>query len=157
MGRNLFGASKPIIANTEPWWDRRRLIQIQFPDHTGAEERSAERTSIVRIEDMAGEFTVTREMLIALCDAVLTKELQPGVLETVGFALMASDRFTWDGEQILGDVIADWSCPEINYPLNVESVRLFRAWLTEENPYPVKPDLPVVRAQVVSVRRKERI
>ena len=82
-------------------------------DLAGAEERSAERTSIVRIEDMAGELTVTREMLMALCDAVLTKSLEPGVLETVGFALMASDRFTWDGEQTLGDVIADWSCPEL--------------------------------------------
>lgn len=126
-------------------------------DLAGAEKRIAEHTSLVRIEDMAGEFTVTREMLIALCDAVLTMELETGVLETVGFALMASDRFTWDGEQVLGDVIADWSCPEVNYPLNLESVRLFRAWLTEEKPYPVKPDLPVARAQVVSVRRKERV
>ncbi len=123
----------------------------------GTEERIAERTSLVRIEDMAGEFSVTREMLIALCDAVLTRDLQPDALSTVGLALMASDRFIWDGEQILGDVIADWSCPEINYPLNPESVRLFRAWLTEEKPYPGKPVLPVGNKQVVSVRRKERV
>jgi hypothetical protein len=34
MGRKLFGASKPIIASTELSWNRRRLIQIQFSDHT---------------------------------------------------------------------------------------------------------------------------
>jgi len=72
---------------------------------------------------MAGAFPVLPEMLIALCDAALTKDLEPCALVTVGFALTASDRFTWHGEQILGDVIADWCSPEINYPLNPESVR----------------------------------
>jgi hypothetical protein len=62
----------------------------------------------------------------------LDGDLEPGALATIGFVLMASDRFTWDGEQVLGDVIADWSCPETNYPLTLENVRLFRAWLLEE-------------------------
>jgi hypothetical protein len=32
---NFFGVSKSIIASTEQWWNHRRLIQIQFSDHTG--------------------------------------------------------------------------------------------------------------------------
>jgi len=70
---------------------------------------------------------------------------------------MASDKFTWNEEDVLGDIIADWSCPEINYPLNMDSVSQFRAWLTDEKPYPAKPLMAGGRTRLVSVRRKEKI
>jgi len=80
-------------------------------------------------------------MAVALCDAVLKGDLPADGLRTIGFALMASDRFHWDGDKdaVLPDVIGYWSCPEINYPLTVENVQRFRAWLTRTEPYPAKP------------------
>src|SRR6266700_942529 len=88
--------------------------------------------SRVRIEDMDESFTVTRPMLIAVCDAVVAGSLPPQELRTIGFALESSDKFEWDGDadELVADVIADWSCPEINYPLTVENVARFRAYLT---------------------------
>src|SRR5438094_5779953 len=79
--------------------------------------------SRVRIEDMDESFTVTRPMLISLCDAVVAGSLPPQELRTIGFALESSDKFEWDGDadELVADVIADWSCPEINYPLTVEN------------------------------------
>lgn len=68
---------------------------------------------------MGTDFSVTRDMVIRLCDSVLNRELEASALATIGFALMASDRFAWNADDILGDVIADWSCPEINCPLTV--------------------------------------
>ena len=65
--------------------------------------------SRVRIEDMDESFTVTRPMLISLCDAVVAGSLPPQELRTIGFALESSDKFEWDGDadELVADVIAD--------------------------------------------------
>jgi len=112
-------------------------------DVAGSTKQTSEIVSVVSIVDMDGEFTVTSDLAIKLCDAVLRGEIPPGALETIGFALSASERFCWDGDldEVLAEVIADWSCPEINYPLTLENVVRFRAWLMKTEPYPVKPPL----------------
>jgi hypothetical protein len=112
-------------------------------DVAGSTKQTSERASIVSIEDMDDEFPVTSDLTIKLCDAVLVGELPPDALETIGFALIASEKFSWDGDsdEVLAEVIADWSCPEINYPLTLENVERFRAWLMRSEPYPAKPCL----------------
>jgi hypothetical protein len=112
-------------------------------DVENAIEQTGPKNFVVPIEDMEKEFTVTADMAVELCDAVLENRLPPGALEAIGFALMASDRFTWDGDsdEVLASVIADWAAPGINYPLSRENVRNFRAWLTRVMPYPAKPPL----------------
>jgi hypothetical protein len=124
-------------------------------DLKGSEQRVSDIQSIVEIEDMQEEFVVTRGMAVALCDAVLSEQLEPSALATIGFALMASDKFSWDGEDVLGEIIADWSCPEINFTLNMENVRQFRAWLIEQEPYPVRPSVAAGSPKIISVRRKK--
>ena len=126
-------------------------------DLNGSEERVSDIESVVNIEDMQEELVVTREMAVALCDAVLSEELAPSALATIGFALMASEKFMWDGEDVLGDIIADWSCPEVNYTLNVENVRKFRAWLTGREQYPEKPSVTADSMRIISVRRKKTL
>ena len=105
------------------------------------DERAGKMVSKVFIADMDAEFTVTAAMAISLCDAVLNGELPADALRTIGFALMASDKFKWDGneDEVLAEVIADWSAPEINYALTPENVARFSAWLTRTEPYPPKP------------------
>jgi hypothetical protein len=70
-------------------------------------------------------------MLVSLCDAVLSRKLPALELSTIGFALEASERFVWDGEDLIGWIIDDWACPEINYPLTLENVQRFKSWLLE--------------------------
>ena len=109
-------------------------------DLEGPDERLSAVATVTRIHDMDRDFAVRRDMAIRLCDSVLNRELEAAALGTIGFALMASDRFTWDADDILGDIIAYWSCcPEINYPLTVENVRRFRAWLSGDEQYSLKP------------------
>ena len=88
------------------------------------------RFSSQRIVDMTSNFELRPEHLVKLCDAVLAGELEPKDLETIGFCLIASDHFVWDGDISPGDVVTetvhDWSAPEINYPLTQDTVQKFR-------------------------------
>ena len=102
---------------------------------------------------------MTATMGIKLCDAVLAGELPAEALRTIGFALQASDKFYWDGDEdeVLASVIADWSCPEVNYPLTLENVARFRVWLMRVEPYPEKPQKELKGGRIISVHQKKRV
>jgi hypothetical protein len=110
-------------------------------DVAGSIETISSISSRISIEDMGSEFSVTRPMLVSLTDAVLAGTLPPDSLGTIGFALQTSDKFVWDGDsdELVANVISDWSCPEINYPLTRQNIAKFRAWLTGAEPYPARP------------------
>ena len=105
-------------------------------DIQGTAKRFGGIVTVQRVEEMEGEQEVTRPMLIALCDAVLAGELPPR-LSDIGLALVQSDHFVWNAEEdeLLGDIIYDWSEPAMNYPLTLENVLRCRAWLLNETPY----------------------
>jgi hypothetical protein len=85
--------------------------------------------SSVAIEDMQTSAVVSRQHLIMLCDAFLSTALTAEGLNTIAFALIASDRFEWE-DDIISEVLSDWSAPEINFPLNDKTIRMHRSWLT---------------------------
>jgi hypothetical protein len=125
-------------------------------DVAGSIKRAGPKASVVSIEDMDKDFVVTADMAVRLCEAVLREELLPDALHTIGFTLMASDKFQWDADdEVLASVIADWSCPEVNYPLTLESVQRFRTWLMRTDPYPAKPHLTGNRGKAISVTEKK--
>jgi len=130
-------------------------------DISGSTKQSTPTVSMTFVEDMDSDFRVTCEMGVALCEAVLSGDLPAESLRTIGFALEASDRFHWDGDEdeVLASVIADWSCPEINYPLTIENVARFRAWLMRIEPYPPKgkPASTKQSDRLISVHEKKRI
>jgi hypothetical protein len=80
-----------------------------------------------------GEFEVTREHLVKLCDEVISGKLSATDLNTIAFAIIASDYFTWDGHSIEGgrvaNVIFEWENPEIGYDITVKNVRLWKEYL----------------------------
>jgi hypothetical protein len=125
-------------------------------DVAGSKKQIGPINWIVQIEDMEGELEVTRPMLVALCDAVLAQQFPTEQLSTVGFALIASDKFTWDGEDVVGGVIHDWSCPEVNYPLTLDNVTRFKNWLLELEPYPPKPPLQATPKNGSLISRTEK-
>jgi hypothetical protein len=88
------------------------------------------------IVDMVGDFEVQPHHLVRVCDAVLDGGIQPGLLEAIGFCLVASDAFHWDGDSPEGgrvaEVVYDWSAPEINYPLTHPNVTAWRRRLLGE-------------------------
>jgi hypothetical protein len=110
-------------------------------DVAGSRKKLSSVVSRIAMEDMDTEFVIRRPMLISLCDAVLEGSLPPDALAVIGFALEASDKFEWDSDEddLVAEVIADWSCPEINYPLTIDNVRRFKGWLTGTESYPARP------------------
>jgi len=129
---------------------REEVLRQFFEGKASAEELAADVAgstksvggvvSYQKVEEMESDFRVNRSMLVALCDAVLAGRLAPELLHEIGFALSASDRFVWDADddELASDLISDWSSPEISYPLTIENIRRCKAWLTNEEPYPVK-------------------
>jgi len=109
-------------------------------DVCGSVVQSGSVDSSVQIEDMDEELELRRDHVIRLCDAASSKILPPESLTAVAFALMASDAFYWDDEAI-SVVIADWSAPEINYPLTAETLVMHRSWLTGLATPPQRPTL----------------
>ena len=115
-------------------------------DLAGITTRTSHDLFTHRIVDMDSGFMVSAAHLIALCDAVLAGDLPPQELRVIGFALQASDRFQWDfdspeGERI-GETLADWSSPEINYPLTLGNVAKFRHRLVTGEETFTRADVP---------------
>lgn len=101
------------------------------------------------------DFDLTRENLVALCDAAIDSDIDGESVSAIAFAILASDRFIWE-DDVISEVLNDWSCPEINFPLAPPTYQMHRRWLKGEEIPPVRPPLPRDRARgrVVSIRRK---
>jgi hypothetical protein len=114
--------------------------------------------STVQIEDMMEQFELQREHVILLCDAALSMRLSPESLNALAFALMASDAFWWDDE-VISEVIADWSAPEINYPHTTETLTMHRGLLTGLASLPGRVLLPADSrpGKLISTRTKVHI
>jgi hypothetical protein len=86
------------------------------------------------VDDLVEPLVVTAAHLVSLCDAVLAGDLSTGDLETVAFAIVASDGdFTWEANSEFGRrvdaTIHDWSTPAINYSMDHGTVEKFRVRL----------------------------
>jgi hypothetical protein len=105
-------------------------------------ESSAERLDAISqqisVKDMATDFLITRDMGIRICDSVLCGKLESAAVRLLAFVILTSDRLTWGDDDLLGEVLYDWSCPEVNYPLSLENMNLFRSWLDGNSAYPAK-------------------
>ena len=129
-------------------------------DIAGSTRRVGGLVSYQTVEEMGGEFRVLRPHLLQVCEAVLSGKLAAQNLKEVGFCLLSSDHFVVDADEdeLASEVIHDWSCPEVNYPLTLESVKRFKNWLTGEEPYPQKPPEAVsYEGKLISVTVKKSI
>lgn len=85
------------------------------------------------IEEAHGTFVVKPAHLLRVCDAVLAGHLDPEHLRIIGFCVLASDFFEIPGDPVIAGVVAgianEWATPEVNLPLTVRSVRLWRSSL----------------------------
>ncbi len=103
-------------------------------DLKGSQERTGYDTINVYIESIAeGGFQVKTKHLEKLCDAFLNKIINSENLNTIGFALMASDFFEWDTNtksgKIIGEVISDWDNTSIGYEITDKNVWHWQRYL----------------------------
>jgi hypothetical protein len=90
-----------------------------------------------RIRDMVNSFEVEPIHLVKVCDAYLDGELLAGDLQSIGFGLIASESFVWDGESACGEKVTmvanDWATAETSCPVNIENVKEWRLYLLGES------------------------
>jgi hypothetical protein len=114
----------------------RRYFAAEVPasvlveDLRGSVTRLDDVVETVAIEDMQVSFVVSRRHVVMLCDDFLGKAINAESLSTLAFGLIASDRFEWD-DDVVSEVLSDWSAPEINFPLNDETITMHRNWLVD--------------------------
>lgn len=153
LARDLRGAIRPLSRVS-------RYIKIKqlARDWRAGAQSGPEVYRYIAIKDMKGTFQLARPMLISCCDAVLAGGLEPGMLQAIGFTLIASDTFDFPPEEddLFRCVVADWSAPEVNYPLTLENVHRFRRWLLEEEPYPPKPTNAPTGGNIISYLEKRK-
>ena len=83
----------------------------------------------VLTDDLSADFVVAADHLVALCDAVVRRQIKPEHLEVIASVLVRSERFTWDpttaSGSLVSKVIYAWEAPEINYLLSGATVKKF--------------------------------
>jgi hypothetical protein len=99
-------------------------------DLAGTTERVGFDSYRHHMTDLEEDFPIESAHLVRLCDAVLAGTVPTEALADVGFGMIASDHFLWDTDSPdghrVGDTLYDWSSPEINFPLNAQTVAKFR-------------------------------
>ena len=108
---------------------------VSAVEHTGNDSRR------IHIEDLEEDFEITSSMALKLCDALIDGRLDPEALAVIGFTVIASDHLEWpEDDDVLGEILYDWSSPEINYQLTPSNLQRCRRWLLREEAYPSKPE-----------------
>lgn len=106
----------------------RTTVEELDADLRGSVIELGDRVSAVQIADMTDTFELTRQHLIMLCEAMIRNILEAEALSTIAFALLASDTFHWEDE-VVSEVLSDWSAPEINFALSLQTINMHREWL----------------------------
>jgi hypothetical protein len=115
-------------------------------DLKGAVTRTSHDVHRQTITDMEAAFSLSSTHLVSLCDAVLADQLPPSDLSVIAFCLVASEHFQWDADtpegRLVEEMLYEWDSPEINYPLNLQTVAKFRRrLLTREDTF-TRADIP---------------
>ena len=80
-----------------------------------------------------GDFLLTRQHLLKLCDLTIDKKIEGGLLENISDWLIFSDYFNWDNEskdgEIVSETIFEWANPTINYEINDLNLTLWKEYL----------------------------
>ena len=101
-------------------------------DLRGAQQKTSHAVTSVYIEpiEKGGEFEVTREHLIRLCNEAISGRLPLEDLNTIAFAIFTSEYFTHNQDDEIADrVLFDWDNPGIGFPLTHDNMKKWKLLL----------------------------
>ena len=119
------------------YFDNKVTVDILATDLKDSQKKTSYDVITVYVDKIneTGEYEITRDHLIKLCDDTINGLLTTTDLNTIAFALIASDYFTWNQDdetadgKIINNTIDDWDNPDIGFPLTMENLGLWRKYL----------------------------
>jgi hypothetical protein len=115
------------------------------------------RETTIEIEDMTSIYSINRENMLVLCNAGADGTLPGEAISAIAFMVIASDHFEWDGDdEMISEILSDWSCPEVNYSLTPTTFQMNQRWLLGSETPPERPSLAKnsKKGRLISMRRK---
>jgi hypothetical protein len=100
-------------------------VDILAADIKDSRQKSGFDTVAIYIKNITehSEYQVTRQHLLKICNDAINGHMTPNDLNTIGFALIASDYFNWDCDkpdgEIIQNTIHDWDNPDMGFELTV--------------------------------------
>ncbi|MEJ0032426.1 MAG: hypothetical protein WDO15_19665 [Bacteroidota bacterium] len=119
------------------YFDKKLTADMLVDDLKDSQTKTGHDVISVRVDKIAGsgEYEIRREHLIRLCEETISGRLTTTDLNTIAFALVFSDYFTWDRDEktedgkIVDTTIHDWDNPEIGYPLTMDNLLKWKVYL----------------------------
>lgn len=114
-------------------------VDVLAEDLKGSQKKSSYDTTSVYVKtvDTDKGFNITKDHLIKSCDDVIRGKLTTTDLNTIAFAIISSDFFTWNNETdeatLIETVIHDWDNPEIGFDITVKNVGHWKEYLQTRN------------------------
>jgi hypothetical protein len=110
-------------------------LRAELADAIGTNVLNADGNLVL---DLTEEKKIRTTDLLRLCDDYLAGSLGASDLEAIAFFLIGSDHFWWDTDELDGALVAevlfDWSAPEINYEITLDTVQRCRGRLVDGCP-----------------------
>lgn len=104
-------------------------------DVDGSQVKTGHDTSRLDVEIIEDnkEFEITTKHLRQLVEDTMSNKIATQNLATIAFALEGSDFFNWDNDTDDGKKVArvlfEWDNEEINYPINIQNLKLWDKFL----------------------------
>jgi hypothetical protein len=112
--------------------ERKITVDILAADVKDSKKKTSYDVITVYIDNIneVGEFEITRSHLLKLLDDTIAERLTTTDLNTITFAIIGSDYFTWDEkDEVLGDTIHDLDNPDIGFQLTIENLERWKTYL----------------------------
>ena len=117
------------------YFESRVPVESLAENIKNTQRRATYDTTSVHVEQIKDNstFQVRKEHLLRLCSEVLNGNLTLENINSIALVLVFSEYFVWDIKteegQINETVIYDWDSPEINFPLTLSNMKLWKQYL----------------------------
>jgi hypothetical protein len=112
--------------------DKKVTVDILAADVKDSQKKTSYDVISVYVDKIneTSEYKITRDHLTKLLDDTISGRLTPTDLNTIAFALIGSEYFTWDeDDKIIEETIYDLDSPEIGFPLTIENLKRWKKYL----------------------------
>lgn len=112
--------------------DNKVTVDILAADVKDSQKKTSYDVISIYVDKISksGDYEITKDHVIKLLDDAISGQLTTTDLNTIAFALIGSEYFTWDEkDKPLDDTIYDLDNPDIGFPLTIENLRRWKTYL----------------------------